>query len=256
MKVVILAGGFGTRLGEETGLKPKPMVEIGERPILWHIMKIYSHFGFNDFIICLGYKGFVIKEYFMNYLAHNSDIRVDTSKNEVEILNNHGENWNVYLIDTGLTSMTGGRILRIKDYIKEQTFMLTYGDGVANINVLKLLDFHKKSKKLATVTAVKPEGRFGFIRFGDDNEVTSFEEKPAGDGGWANGGFFVLEPGIFDYIKGDDTIWEKEPLEKLAADHELNAFKFDGFWKSMDTPRDKQELDALWKKGNPPWKVW
>ena len=256
MKVVILAGGFGTRLGEETDLKPKPLVEIGEHPILWHIMKIYSHYGFNDFIICLGYKGFVIKEYFMNYFAHNSDIRVDTSKNEVEILNNHSENWNVYLIDTGLTTMTGGRILRIKDYIKEQTFMLTYGDGVANINVSKLLDFHKKNKKLATVTAVQPEGRFGFVKFGVNNEVASFVEKPAGDGGWASGGFFVLEPGIFDYIKGDDTIWEKEPLEKLAANHELNAFKFDGFWKSMDTLRDKQELDALWKNDNPPWKVW
>ena len=195
MKVVILAGGFGTRLGEETDLKPKPLVEIGEHPILWHIMKIYSHYGFNDFIICLGYKGFVIKEYFMNYFAHNSDIRVDTSKNEVEILNNHSENWNVYLIDTGLTTMTGGRILRIKDYIKEQTFMLTYGDGVANINVSKLLDFHKKNKKLATVTAVQPEGRFGFVKFGVNNEVASFVEKPAGDGGWASGGFFVLEPG-------------------------------------------------------------
>ncbi len=256
MKVVILAGGFGTRLGEETELKPKPMVEIGGRPILWHIMKIYSHYGFNDFIICLGYKGFVIKEYFMNYFAHNSDIRVDTSKNEVEILNNHSENWNVYLIDTGLTTMTGGRILRIKDYIKEQTFMLTYGDGVANINISKLLDFHKKSKKLATVSAVQPEGRFGFIKFGDNNEVASFVEKPAGDGGWASGGFFVLEPGIFDYIKGEDTIWEKEPLEKIASDHELNSFKHEGFWKSMDTLRDKQELEALWKSGNPPWKVW
>ena len=256
MKVVILAGGFGTRLSEETELKPKPMVEIGGRPILWHIMKIYSFYGFNDFIICLGYKGFVIKEYFMNYFAHNSDLRVDLSKNKIEVLNNHSENWNVALIDTGITTMTGGRILRVKDYIEEQTFMLTYGDGVANIDIIKLLDFHKKNKKLATVTAVQPEGRFGFIKFEDNSEVSSFIEKPAGDGGWANGGFFVLDRGIFNYIKGDNTVWEKEPLEKLAADHQLNAFKFDGFWKSMDTLRDKQELEELWKSGNPPWKIW
>ncbi len=256
MKVVILAGGFGTRLSEETDLKPKPMVEIAGRPILWHIMKIYSHYGFNDFIICLGYKGYQIKEYFINYFVHNSDIRIETSKNKLEILNNHSENWNVTLIDTGLTTMTGGRILRVKDHIKEGTFMLTYGDGVSNVNISKLLDFHKKHKKLATVTAVQPEGRFGFIDFGGNNEIRSFVEKPAGDGGWANGGFFVLDTGVFDYIKGDETVWEKEPMEKLAKDRQLVAFKFNGFWKSMDTIRDKKELESLWESGNAPWKVW
>jgi len=256
VKVVILAGGFGTRLSEETDLKPKPMVEIAGRPILWHIMKIYSHYGFNDFIICLGYKGYQIKEYFINYFVHNSDIRIETSKNKLEILNNHSENWNVTLIDTGLTTMTGGRILRVKDHIKEGTFMLTYGDGVSNVNISKLLDFHKKHKKLATVTAVQPEGRFGFIDFGGNNEIRSFVEKPAGDGGWANGGFFVLDTGVFDYIKGDETVWEKEPMEKLAKDRQLVAFKFNGFWKSMDTIRDKKELESLWESGNAPWKVW
>ena len=256
MKVVILAGGFGTRLSEETDLKPKPMVEIGGRPVLWHIMKIYSSFGFNDFIICLGYKGYIIKEYFANYFLHNSDVSIDLARNKIEIMNSHSENWKVTLIDTGLNTMTGGRIKRIKSYIGNETFMLTYGDGVADININKLVEFHKKHGRYATVTTVQPSGKFGALTIGKDEQIESFVEKPAGDGSWVNGGFFMLEPQIFDYIKGDETIWEREPLENLSKDGQLIAYKHSGFWKPMDTLRDKRELEELWNSGNLPWGIW
>lgn len=255
MKVVILAGGFGTRLSEETEIKPKPMVEIGGKPILWHIMKIYSVYGFNDFIICLGYKGYVIKEYFANYFLHMSDITIDLKNNQIEVHNVKVEPWKVTLVDTGLNTMTGGRIKRIKDYIGNETFMLTYGDGVGNLNIKELLDFHKKHGKYATLTAVQPSGRFGALDL-EDIQVKAFKEKPRGDGAWINGGFFVLEPQIFEYIEGDETIWEKDPLENLAKDEQLMAYKHTGFWKPMDTLRDKRELEVLWQSGNPPWKVW
>jgi glucose-1-phosphate cytidylyltransferase len=255
MKVVILAGGFGTRLSEETDIKPKPMVEIGGKPILWHIMKIYSAYGFNNFIICLGYKGYVIKEYFANYFLHMSDVTIDLKSNQMEIHNVKTEPWRVTLIDTGLNTMTGGRIKRIQPYIGNETFMLTYGDGVGNINIRELLEFHKKHGKYATLTAVQPSGRFGALDL-NGNEIKAFKEKPKGDGAWINGGFFVLEPQIFDYIEGDETIWERDPLENLAKDGQLMAYKHTGFWKPMDTLRDKRELEALWQSGNPPWKVW
>ncbi len=256
MKVVILAGGFGTRLSEETHLKPKPMVEIGGKPILWHIMKIYSAYGFNDFIICLGYKGYVIKEYFANYFLHMADVTIDLSNNEIEVHNAKAEPWKVTLVDTGLNTMTGGRIKRIQEFVSNETFMLTYGDGVGNIDIRALVEFHKKHGKYATVTAVQPSGRFGALDLKEGGMVLSFREKPKGDGAWINGGFFVLEPQIFDYIKGDDTIWEREPLENLAKDGQLVAYKHKGFWKCMDTLRDKNELESLWQSGNPPWKVW
>ena len=255
MKVVILAGGFGTRLSEETDIKPKPMVEIGGKPILWHIMKIYSTYGFNDFVICLGYKGYVIKEYFANYFLHMSDVTIDLKNNQMEIHDVKAEPWKVTLVDTGLNTMTGGRIKRVQKYIGNDTFMLTYGDGVANINIKELLEFHKKHGKFATVTAVQPSGRFGALDL-DENKVKAFKEKPKGDGAWINGGFFVLEPQIFDYIKGDETIWERDPLENLAKDGQLMAYRHTGFWKPMDTLRDKRELESLWQSGNPPWKVW
>ncbi len=255
MKVVILAGGFGTRLSEETDIKPKPMVEIGGKPILWHIMKIYSYYGFNDFIICLGYKGYMIKEYFANYFLHMSDVTIDLQKNKLEIHNVRAEPWRITLVDTGLNTMTGGRIKRIQQYVGNETFMLTYGDGVGNIDIKKLVDFHKSHGKLATVTAVQPLGRFGALTIEGDR-VFSFKEKPKGDGSWINGGFFVLEPGIFKYIQGDETIWEKEPLENLSKEGQLMAYKHTGFWKAMDTLRDKRELETLWQSGNPPWKVW
>ena len=256
LKVVILAGGFGTRLSEETDFKPKPMVEIGEYPILWHIMKIYSHYGFNDFIICLGYKGYMIKEYFANYFLHNSDVSIDLGQNKIEIMDSHSENWKVTLIDTGLNTMTGGRVKRVQKYIGNETFMLTYGDGVASININKLVEFHEKHGRYATVTAVQPSGRFGSMGISDESIVDEFIEKPAGDGGWVNGGFFVLEPQIFDYIKGDETIWEREPLETLAKEKQLVAYKHVGFWKPMDTLRDKRELERLWNNGGAPWKIW
>jgi len=256
MKVVILAGGLGTRLSEETDLKPKPMVEIGGHPILYHIMKIYSYYGYNDFIIALGYKGYVIKEYFANYFLHNSDISIDLSKNKMEILNVHTEDWKVTLVDTGLNTQTGGRIKRLQKYIGNETFMLTYGDGVSDININKLVEFHRAHKKYATLTAVKPSGKYGQLKLGPDGNVKAFIEKPPGDGSWVNGGFFVLEPEIFKYVKGDETIWEKEPLENLAKDGQLMAYKYFGFWKCMDTLRDKRELEELWNKGNAPWKVW
>ncbi len=256
MKVVILAGGLGTRISEESHLKPKPMIEIGDRPILWHIMKSYSHFGFNDFIICLGYKGYLIKEYFANYYLHQSDVTIDLKGNDMQIHNSKAEPWRITLVDTGLNTMTGGRIKRIQKYIENKTFMLTYGDGVGNIDIAELLKFHKKYNKYATVTAVQPSGRFGSLNIDDKNNILSFQEKPKGDGAWINGGFFVLEPRIFNYIDGDETIWERHPLEKLAKDRQLAGYKFNGFWKPMDTLRDKIELEELWCSGNPPWAQW
>ena len=255
MKVVILAGGFGTRLSEETDVKPKPMVEIGGKPILWHIMKIYSAYGFNDFVICLGYKGYVIKEYFANYFLHMSDVTIDLKNNQIEVHNVKAEPWKVTLIDTGLNTMTGGRIKRIQPYVGDETFMLTYGDGVGNINIKELLEFHKKHGKYATLTAVQPSGRFGALDL-DKNEIKAFKEKPKGDGAWINGGFFVLEPQIFEYIEGDETIWEREPLENLARDGQLMAYKHTGFWHPMDTLRDKRKLETLWETGSAPWKIW
>ncbi len=261
MKVVILAGGLGTRLAEETSIRPKPMVEIGGYPILWHIMNIYSHYGFNDFIILLGYKGYVIKEYFTNFFLHHSNISINLSNNSVEILNSQSQNWKVTLLDTGKDTMTGGRILQAKPYIQNQTFMLTYGDGLCNINLKQLLSFHLSHKKSLTMSAIQPEGRYGAICFGKNNSVTSFLEKPKGDSqesenkGWVNGGFFVCEPKIFDYIEGDSTIFEQEPLMNLAQNNELVAFKHSGFWKCMDTLRDKQALEEMWQN-NPKWKVW
>jgi glucose-1-phosphate cytidylyltransferase len=256
MKVVILAGGLGTRLSEETELKPKPMVEIGGKPILWHIMKIYSHYGFNDFIVCCGYKGYMIKEYFANYFLHQADITVDLCSNNIQIHQSKAEPWKITLVDTGLNTMTGGRIMRVKDYIKG-TFMLTYGDGVGNINIAELLSFHNQHQRSATVTVVQPLGRFGAIHFNGDNaKVSSFQEKPKGDGAWINGGYFVCEPEIFEEIDGDMTIWERKPLESLAAKGQLSAFKHQGFWRPMDTLRDKMELEDMWSSNNAKWKTW
>lgn len=255
MKVVILAGGLGTRLSEETTLRPKPMVEIGGMPILWHIMKIYSSQGFNDFIICLGYKGYVIKEYFANYFLHKSDVTIDLSNNQIEVHDSQAEPWRVTLVDTGVDTMTGGRIKRIKSHVNNETFMLTYGDGVGDIDLDKLLSTHRKNKVSCTVTAVQPQGRFGSLNI-DGEKVKSFFEKPKGDGSWINGGFFVCEPQVFDYIENDSSIWEKEPLEELANSNQLATTKHFGFWKPMDTLRDKQELEMLWQSGNAPWKKW
>jgi glucose-1-phosphate cytidylyltransferase len=232
------------------------MVEIGGRPILWHIMRIYSHYGFNEFIICLGYKGHVIKEYFSDFFLHHSDITFDLGQNKMEVHNSASENWKITLVDTGKDSMTGGRIKRIEKYVNNSTFMLTYGDGVSDINVSELVAFHKKNNKLVTVTAVQPESRFGLLSFGDDHEVKSFSEKPKGESGWINGGFFVCEPGIFKYIKGDDTIWERDPLENIAKDKNLSAFKHEGFWKPMDSLKDKNDLNKFWESGQAEWKVW
>ncbi|VVS90866.1 glucose-1-phosphate cytidylyltransferase [Desulfoluna spongiiphila] len=257
MKVVILAGGFGTRLSEETHLKPKPMVEIGGKPILWHIMKIYSHFGYNDFVICLGYRGYVIKEYFANYFLHQSDVTFDfRNGNKHVIHSNSTEPWRVTLVDTGLNTMTGGRIKRVQKYIGNEAFMLTYGDGVGNIAIDKLVAFHKSKGKLATVTAVQPSGRFGALDLDDKGCVKTFSEKPKGDGAWINGGFFVIEPEVFKYIDGDDTIFEKGPLETLTSDGQLSAFKQDIYWKPMDTLRDKLELESIWSSDSVPWKLW
>ncbi len=256
MKVVILAGGLGTRLSEETVVRPKPMVEIGGRPILWHIMKIYSHYGFNDFVICLGFKGYMIKEYFSNYFLHMSDVTFDMRTNSMEVHQQHAEPWKVTLVDTGAGSMTGGRVKRVAPYLENETFMLTYGDGVANVNVDELLRYHKSHGKPATVTSTQPSGRFGALNMGEDGKIHSFQEKPAGDGSWINGGFFVLEPSIIDRIAGDGTIFEKEPLEGLAHDGQLMAYKHAGFWQPMDTLRDKQHLEELWSSGRAPWKIW
>jgi glucose-1-phosphate cytidylyltransferase len=257
MKVVLLAGGLGTRLSEETGLKPKPMVEIGGKPIIWHIMKIFSTYGFNDFVILLGYKGYVIKEYFANYSLYQSDLEVDLSRNSIEILNNNSEPWKVTLIDTGADTMTGGRVKKIKEIMGNKTFFLTYGDGVANIDINELLRFHENHGKSISVTSVQPEGRFGSLEIGEKNQVNAFKEKPKGDGSWINAGYFVCEPKIFDYIGEDDQIvFEQEPLINLAKDGELFAFKHKGFWMPMDTLSDNKRLNTLWSSKNAPWKVW
>lgn len=257
MKVVILAGGFGTRISEESHLKPKPMIEIGGMPILWHVMKIYSHYGFNEFIICCGYKGYIIKEYFADYYLHNSDITFDFSNNNnMTIHNNAAEPWKVTLVDTGLNTMTGGRIKRIKRYIGNERFMMTYGDGVADIDINSLIEFHEKNHKLATLTAIQPGSRFGVIDIGEKNSIQSFAEKAKEDGGWINAGFMVLEPEVFDYIAGDRTIFEKEPLENLAIQNELTAYKHKGFWQCMDTQRDRLRLEDLWDNSSAPWRKW
>lgn len=256
MKVVLLAGGLGTRLSEETVLKPKPMVEIGGMPILWHIMKIYSHYGFNDFVVCLGYKGYLIKEYFANYFLHKSDVTIDLTKNQLEIHDSQAEPWKITLVDTGNDSMTGGRIKRIQKHIGEETFMLTYGDGLADVNITELYQFHKKNNKYCTVTAVQPSGRFGALNILDNQSVHSFMEKPKGDGSWINGGFFVCEPQIFDYIEGDQTLWEREPMEKIAEEGQMVAYEHKGFWKPMDTLREKHELEEDWVLNKAKWKVW
>jgi glucose-1-phosphate cytidylyltransferase len=257
MKTVILAGGFGTRLAEETGVRPKPMVEIGERPMLWHIMKIYSTYGFNDFIICLGYKGHLIKEYFAKYALYRSDVTFDLRNNSTHIHKNETEPWKITLVDTGKKSMTGGRIKRVRDYIGDETFCLTYGDGVTDLDINALVAFHKEKKTLATLTAVQSPGRFGAFKL-DENQykITAFKEKPKGDGAWINGGFFVLEPGIMDYIEGDLTVWEQEPMERLAKDGMLSAYRHYGFWQNMDSLRDKMYLEELWAAPNPAWKIW
>ena len=256
MKVVILAGGLGSRLSEETNLKPKPMVEIGGLPILWHILKIYSYYGYNDFIICLGYKGYVIKEYFYNYFLHKSDVTINLNKNDVKFHKTETENWKITLIDTGVETMTGGRIKRIEPYVEDKSFMLTYGDGLANVDINKLVKNHKSSDSCCTVTAVHPPGRFGALVLDDYNKVCSFEEKKEGKKSLINGGFFVCENSIFNYIEGDNTIFEKTPLENLSKDGELNAFVHKGFWQPMDTLRDKNQLNSLWKDKKAPWKLW
>lgn len=256
MKVVILAGGLGTRLSEETVVKPKPMVEIGGMPILWHIMKIYSSHGFNEFVVCLGYKGYLIKEYFANYFLHQSDVTIDLGRNHMNIHDSYAEPWKITLVDTGKDSMTGGRIKRIQHHIGDEPFMLTYGDGVGNVNITELVSFHKAHGKQCTLTAVQPSARFGALDVSSTGNVTSFLEKPKGDGAWINGGFFVCQPEVFDYIDGDTTSWERYPMETLAAQDELMAFQHDGFWKPMDTLRDKLELETAWSAGTAEWKTW
>jgi len=255
MKVVILAGGFGTRISEETHLKPKPMIEIGGKPILWHIMKIYSAYGINDFIICCGYKGYVIKEYFANYFLHMSDITFDLEKNDMIVHHGSTEPWKVTLVNTGEETMTGGRLKRVTKYLDNETFCFTYGDGFSDVNIKNLIEFHKKQQKFATLTAVQPAGRFGSLEI-NGNLITEFTEKPKGDGGWINGGFFVLEPEVFNYISNDKTIWERDPLEKLSKENQLSAYKHEGFWRPLDTLRDKNQLEELWNKGQAKWKIW
>jgi glucose-1-phosphate cytidylyltransferase len=260
MKVVILAGGHGTRISEESGIRPKPMVEIGGMPILWHIMKIYSHYGLNDFIICCGYKANVIKEYFSNYFLFNSDVTFNMKNNSMKILKMNAEPWNVTLVDTGLNTMTGGRLKRVKDYLDNETFCMTYGDGVSDVNINDLITHHKNTGVLATLTSVSHHGRFGVFSLPPgESIIKQFEEKPRGDGdstAWINGGFFVLDPGVFDYLDGDDTIFERKPMENLARNGQLNAFRHTGFWQPMDTLRDKMLLEGLWSQGNAPWKIW
>lgn len=257
MKVLLLAGGFGTRLSEETDIRPKPMVEIGGKPILWHIMKIYSKYGFNDFVVLLGYKGYYIKEYFANYFLHQSDVTIDMSNGKIEVLNNSSEPWKVTLIDTGIDSMTGGRIKRAQKIVGNEPFMLTYGDGVSDINIEELVKFHKSHGKLMTMTSAQPDGRFGALDISNDNQVLEFKEKPKGDGSWINAGFFVCESKVFDYItEGDQTTFEQEPLMNLAKDGEVFTYKHNGFWMPMDTLRDKNALQKLWDSSKAPWKVW
>jgi len=257
MKAVVLAGGYGTRISEESSIKPKPMVEIGGKPILWHIMKIYSAHGVNDFVICCGYKGYMIKEYFSNYFLHVSDVTFDIQKNSMEIHDNKAEPWKVTLVDTGEGTMTGGRLKRVKDYVGDETFCLTYGDGVCDVDIGKSIEFHKQQKTLATLTAVQPPGRFGAFNLPHDkNVVLSFHEKPEGDGAWINGGYFVLEPEVIDYIVDDSTVWEKDPMDMLARNGKLAAYRHSGFWQPMDTLRDKHVLEQLWLSGRAPWKIW
>lgn len=256
MKVVLLAGGFGTRISEESHLKPKPMIEIGEKPILWHIMKYYSRFGYNEFIVCLGYKQYVVKEFFADYFLHTSDVTFDLTNNSMEVHNNYSEAWKVTLVDTGLNTMTGGRVKRIKDYVGNEPFMLTYGDGVSNIDIEALVKFHQAHGRLATITAVNVGQKYGVLDISGESQVNFFREKSDTDGSQINGGFMVLNPGVFDYIEGDNTVFEKTPLEQLAKDGQLMAYKHEGFWKCMDTQRDKMQLEELWHSGAAPWKVW
>ncbi|TXK33856.1 glucose-1-phosphate cytidylyltransferase [Pontibacter qinzhouensis] len=258
MKAVILAGGYGTRISEESGVRPKPMVEIGGKPILWHIMKIYSSYGINDFVICCGYKGHMIKEYFSNYFLYNSDVTFDMQNNSMQVHQNKTESWKVTLVDTGEGTLTGGRLKRVKDYLENDTFCLTYGDGVSDVNIADAIAYHKEQGTLATLTAVQQPGRFGaFTLSSEDTKVNQFKEKPkGGDMPWINGGFFVLEPAVLDYIEGDETTWEREPMEKLAEEGELSAYRHTGFWQPMDTLRDKHLLEDLWQSGNAPWHVW
>ncbi|MGE5094450.1 MAG: glucose-1-phosphate cytidylyltransferase [Betaproteobacteria bacterium] len=255
MKVVILAGGLGSRISEESVVRPKPMIEIGGRPILWHIMKIYAAHGHNDFVVCLGYKGYLIKEYFANYFLHMADVTLHLAENRMEVHERASEPWRVTLVDTGDASQTGGRLKRVERYVADAPFCFTYGDGVADVDIGKLVDFHRRSGRLATVTAVRPPGRFGALAL-DGDRVTGFVEKPSGDGGWINGGFFVLQPDVFRYLAGDADIWEYGPLERLAKEGQLGAWHHDGFWQPMDTLRDKNVLEELWSRGNAPWKVW
>jgi glucose-1-phosphate cytidylyltransferase len=255
MKAVILAGGFGTRISEETYLKPKPLIEIGGMPLLWHIMKIYSAHGINDFVICCGYKGYMIKEYFANYFLHMSDVTFDIQNNTMDVHKKSAEPWKVTLVDTGLETMTGGRLKKIKKYLDNDSFAFTYGDGISNVDISKLIDFHKSKKTLATLTAVQPPGRFGLLNL-QDNGTVNFKEKPLGDGGWINGGFFILEPDVLDYIKNNKTSWEKEPLENIVTANQLSVFKHTGFWHAVDTLRDKNYLDELWASGKADWKIW
>ena len=257
MKVLLLAGGFGTRLSEETDMRPKPMVEIGGKPILWHIMKIYSQHGFNDFVVLLGYKGYYIKEYFSNYFLHQSDVTIDIKNNKVEVINNSSEPWKITLIDTGVNTMTGGRVKRVQDVVGDEPFMLTYGDGVSDIDIDKLVKFHRSHGKLMTMTSAQPDGRFGALGIASDNRVQEFQEKPKGDGSWINAGFFVCEPNVFDYItQGDSTVFEQQPLQNLARDGEIYTYKHDGFWMPMDTLRDKNVLSEKWDNDDAPWKTW
>ena len=255
MKVVILAGGLGTRLAEETVVRPKPMVEIGDRPMLWHIMKIYSSYGLNDFVICLGYRGYMVKEYFANYHLHTSDVTFDVAANSMEVHQSSAEPWRVTLVETGAETMTGGRLRRVLDYLDDEDFCFTYGDGVADIDMGRLVAFHREQGTIGTVTAVQPSGRFGSMRI-DGSRVTEFTEKPAGDEAWINGGFFVLKPAVADYLEDDGTVWEQEPLRQLAAEGQLSSYKHTGFWQPMDTLREKVRLQDLWESGRAPWKVW
>lgn len=254
MKAVILAGGLGTRISEESHLRPKPMIEVGGRPILWHIMKLFSHFGINDFVICLGYKGYVIKEYFANYFLHMSNVTFDMTRNEMKVHEQFADPWRVTLIDTGAETLTGGRLKRVREYIGEERFCFTYGDGVSNIDIRALIGFHERHGKHATITAIQPPGRYGALNL-DGAAVRNFQEKPAGDNAWINGGFFVLEPAVFDYIEGDRTSWETGPLQRMAQDNQLVAYQHAGFWQAMDTLRDKNHLEDLWRTGAP-WKLW
>jgi glucose-1-phosphate cytidylyltransferase len=256
MKAVILAGGLGTRISEETHLRPKPMVEIGGKPLLWHIMKIYSHYGINEFVICCGYKGYVIKEYFANYFLHMSDVTFHMRTNSMEVLQENAEPWEVTLIDTGENTMTGGRLNRVKKYVNDDTFCFTYGDGLADIDIPASIECHRNSGRLATLTAVQPPGRYGALKFDEANGVSGFQEKPQGDGGWINGGFFILEPGVFNYIHSDPTVWEQEPLQRLSAEGQLQAYRHHGFWQPMDTLRDRIQLEELWQTNRAPWKCW